>query len=68
MKLNSESTLKNSTVLWQNSEENGVGEPALLIESYNGCIIITQDGNHINLNYESVQEFCKILKQCKEPG
>jgi hypothetical protein len=62
-----ESTAKNAIVMWQTNEESGVGEPALLIESYMGCFQITQEDQRININYESIKELCKILKQLKEP-
>lgn len=58
---------KNAIIMWQSNEENGVGEPALLIESYIGCFQITQDDQKININYESIKDLCKILKQLKEP-
>lgn len=62
-----ETTMKNSIVMWQNHEESGVGEPALLIECYMGCFQITQEGVRISINYDSIKDLCKILKQLKEP-
>jgi hypothetical protein len=62
-----ETTAKQAIVFWQENSESGVGEPALLIEPYFGCIQITQDGQRINIGYESVKEFCKVLKGMEEP-
>lgn len=55
----------NSYVIWQEVED-GVGEPALLIEPFHDCLQISQAGSVINLNYESVDELCKLLKRIKK--
>lgn len=64
--MGTEWTAKNAAVLWQTNND-GIGEQALLVECYIGCIQITQDGQRINVNYEIVKELCKLLKQCEEP-
>lgn len=58
---------KKSFVMWQviNPEE-GIAEPALLIEAFTDSIRITQDGQAISLNYESINELSKILKKCNQ--
>ena len=67
-----EGNAKNSYTVWQKSVEEGVGEPSLLIEEYRGCFQISQsDGNEINrinINYEMVNELCKLFKKLKEPA
>lgn len=57
---------KDSTVLWQ-QQEDGMPEPALLIEAYGDVIQITQEDQRINLNYRSVKELCSVLKSLKQP-
>jgi hypothetical protein len=54
-----------SIVLWQQSADEIPGEPALLIEPYSDTIRISQEDNAINLNYESVDEFIKVLRNMK---
>lgn len=49
--------------MWQTDPEEGVAEPAILIENYSDTIALTQNGSVINLNYESVDEFCKHLRK-----
>jgi hypothetical protein len=58
---------KNSLIVWQEDPEDGVAEKPVLLECYNDVIAMTQGDNTINLNYETVAEFCKALKKC-EPG
>lgn len=52
---------KNCILIWQDVPE-GVGEPAILITPYSDCIILQQEGRYININYETVKELCKHLK------
>ncbi|WP_407522701.1 hypothetical protein PDL71_15530 [Lacibacter sp. MH-610] len=61
-----EAPAKESVVFWQTNEENGVGEPALLIEFYNDVMQISQDGERININYESIKDLVKILRTANE--
>lgn len=56
----------NSHIIWQQTEEDGVAEPALLLEPFNDVIQLSQDGNVINLNYESLEELCKLLRKLKK--
>lgn len=58
-----ETTCKDDVVLWQETE--GIPQPALLIEFFDECITITQENKYISLNYESVNELCKVLKSRK---
>lgn len=58
---------KNSVILWQDDDEEGVtGEPALLIEGYNDAVQIIQKDNQITLNYHSIKELIKALKKVEE--
>lgn len=56
----------NSHIIWQQAEEDGIAEPAILVEPYNDVMQISQDGSVINLNYKSVDEFCKVLRKLKK--
>jgi hypothetical protein len=58
---------KNSIIVWQEDPVEGVAEKPVLLECYSDVITLTQGDNTINLNYETVAEFCKTLKKC-EPG
>lgn len=57
-----EAPAKDSIVFWQTELENGVAEPAVLIEFYSDSVSLVQDGNRISLNNDSLSEFIKILK------
>jgi hypothetical protein len=48
------------TVFWQQSEE--VGEPALIVRTYDRLIEISQEGRYININAGTVDELCRTLK------
>jgi len=55
-----DSATKNNVIYWQQgSEECSVGEPAVLLEWYSDTISLSQDGNTIRLNYESLTEIAK---------
>ena len=58
---------KGSVVIWQENPKEGIGKPAILIESYRGSFGITQEGNYISLNYETIKDLIKVLKTLKEP-
>lgn len=64
--MSSTSTKNNGAIMWQENTE-GVPEAAILIQPYMDVISIEQEGRHINLNYESVGELCKIIKSMKQP-
>ncbi len=49
-------------VMWQ-TQEDGAPEPAILIERYSTSFTIQQEDNRISMNYESIPELIKILKQ-----
>jgi hypothetical protein len=52
--------------MWQNGEEDGIGEPALLIEGYADVINITQSDGMISINYETLEELIKTLRAVKK--
>lgn len=58
---------KESHIMWQNElpEGEGMSEQAILVETYNDMVQIIQDEQIINLNYESIDSFCKLLKKVK---
>ncbi len=64
---NIERASKDSTVLWQVAPEEGIAEPALLIEFFSDCISIKQDGDTILITYESIPSLCKLLKSHPKP-
>lgn len=59
-----EENAKQSWTCWQTDNDDGIAEPALLIEDFYGSNIIgiTQGNNRININYQSIDELCKHLK------
>lgn len=57
---------KDTWVLWQTEPEEGAPESAVMIEAYGDVISITCEGRVININYESVDELCKLLRQIKK--
>jgi hypothetical protein len=60
-----EKNYKESWTLWQEVED-GLGEPAIVVELYSdGMVCLTQEGRDININYESIDELCKLLKKLK---
>jgi len=64
---NTEKPAKDSVVLWQTSSEDGIAEPALLIEFFSDCVSIKQDGETLRITYESVADLCKLLKSHPKP-
>jgi hypothetical protein len=52
-------------IIWQ-VEPAGVSEKPILIECYSDIVSITQEDSSINLNYESIDELCKLLKEIKQ--
>lgn len=63
--MNIEHNASESWTLWQNEPEEGIAEPAILVEKFDGsdCITISQNGNRINIGYTSIDDFCKHLKK-----
>lgn len=55
-----------SYTFWQTGPEDGIPEPAILIEVFSDCIGLFSDGNRINLNYSSLDEFIKQLRLIKK--
>lgn len=53
---------KNSRIQWQEGPEDGIGEPALLIEAHYGTITVGQAGASILINSESIDELIKNLR------
>lgn len=61
-------TREDSKVIWQEDDEmNGLGEPALLINFYSDSVEIQQKGSSILVNYNTLPELCKLLKDAKRP-
>ena len=52
-------------IIWQECDDDSISEKAILIEAYSDVISIQQEDSSVNLNYESVDEFCKLLKKIK---
>lgn len=44
---------------------DGFPEQSIVIERYDDIISIQQEKDSINLNYESIDELCKLLKKLK---
>lgn len=61
-----ERTKGNDYIIWQNDPEDGISEKALLVEAYSYVVSISQEDRNINVNYESIDELCKLLKQIKK--
>lgn len=57
---------KNSSLFVQEWREDEAPEAAILIQPYNGTITLQQGNDCINLNYHSIKEFIKALKQTAE--
>lgn len=55
-------------IIWQDGPEDGIGENAIMIESYSGVVAIQQNSSSININYETIDELCKLLKKIKNNG
>lgn len=58
-----ESTAKESWICWQGDPEDGIAEPALLIEKYYDSIRITQGNDSIDISIGSVDDLCKHLRK-----
>jgi len=55
-----------SWTFWQKQPHGAAHpEPSILIEAFHDVISIRAEGKHVTLNYESVDEFCKLLKFIK---
>jgi hypothetical protein len=52
-------------IIWQEDPNDGVAESAILVEAYSDIISFQQNDSSININYESVDEICKLLKKLK---
>lgn len=61
-----ESNYKDSYTLWQTAPEDGIEEKPLIIEPYSDVISIKSNGESVNLNYESIPEFIKLLQKLKK--
>lgn len=56
-----------SVIIWQEGETGeNVGEPALLISPYSDCVSIQQGEDYININWQSLNEVIKHLKEMKK--
>jgi hypothetical protein len=61
-----EKNYKESWTLWQTAPEDSVEETPLIIEAYGDVVSIKCNGESVNLNYESIPEFIKLLKKIKK--
>jgi hypothetical protein len=59
---------KSSVIFWPEDPIEGVAEKPIVIEMYNDCIQVKQVNNYINIQYDSIKEFVKLLKQIKQPS
>lgn len=57
---------RRSIIIWQENEDC-IGEQALLIQSYRGLFCINQNGQSININYETKKELIAAIKAIQEP-
>lgn len=57
---------KESTIIWQEDPEDGVAEKPIVVEEYHDVILLSQNGESINLNFHTIPEFIKVLKQCQK--
>lgn len=55
-----------SRVLWQISADDIIPEPAILIDGYRNTINLSQNGNEILINYESLEELIKTMRMLKK--
>lgn len=51
---------KISKIMWQTNDDD-IGEPALLLEGYSDVLNVTQGKSCISLNYETLDELLKQL-------
>jgi hypothetical protein len=42
------------------------GEPAILIKGYGGMVELNQNGNEILINFESLEEIIKAMRNIKK--
>jgi hypothetical protein len=52
-------------IVWQQKTDYdcGLPEPAILVEFMTDIVALTQEGQVINLNYETIEEFCRLLRK-----
>lgn len=50
--------------MWQD-DADGIGAQAVLMEGFSDVLKVTQAGNYIHLNYETLPEFIKQLNGLK---
>lgn len=64
--MNTTKANKESHVIWQESKyQDNMGEPAILIEGYDDLIVLTQDGNSININHNTIKALHTIMNKLK---
>ncbi|WP_430897662.1 MULTISPECIES: hypothetical protein [unclassified Paraflavitalea] len=56
---------KKAYVFWQD-QEDGIPNQAILINVLSDSILLEQGNDTINLDYDSLNEFIKILKTAKD--
>lgn len=60
-----EKLYKDARIIWQKGSDDGVAEKPIVLEIYTDVICLKQENQSINVNYESIDEFCKLLKSLK---
>lgn len=54
-------------VIWQEGDgESSIGEPALLVSVYDGIFTIKQGGEEVNINYETIPELIRLLRDIRK--
>lgn len=53
-------------VFYQQSGEDGIAEPAISVQEYSDVVSLEGAEGSINLNYESIPDFIKLLKALKK--
>lgn len=61
-----EKNSKESWTLWQKARKGIVKHPALIFQKFDEFVGIEQEGQNIAINYESIDEVCKQLKEIKK--
>lgn len=60
-------TNDNAVIMWQTEPPDGYGlpEPALLFDLTSDAFTVYQERRYLTINYESIDEMIKILRQVK---
>ena len=52
-------------ILWQEKKDDGLIEKAIVIEIYEDCLTLVQDGQEIIILHDCVEPFIKMLRMAK---